>query len=203
MNELKIANKTIKKAKENDSRIKFSPVGPLEKIKVLVYSDASYLTIEGKAKSVAGKLIFLSSEDERVVSPLLWKSKTIPQVCKSAKSAETRAVDSATDDGLFLARSISEIYTGRKGRSQIPMIVKSDSKSLKDSLNSTKQVEEKMMRPVVQHIKDMITRREITSFDWVDSKSCHADILTKKSAGETEKVLNIIKTGKNILMEDQ
>ena len=59
MNELKIANKTIKKAKENDSRIKFSPVGPLEKMKVLVYSDASYLTIEGKAKSVAGKLIFL------------------------------------------------------------------------------------------------------------------------------------------------
>ena len=78
------------------------------------------------------------------------------------------------------------------------MVVKSDSNSLKDSLNSTKQVDEKMMRPVIQHIKDMISRKEICSFDWVETKKCHADILTKKDSKQTETVLNILKTGTNI-----
>ena len=143
-------------------------------------------------------MIFLSNKSETKVSPLTWKSKTIPQVCKSAKAAETRAVDIATDDGLFLARAISEIYTGKRGRSQLPMTVKCDSNALYDSLNSTKQVEEKTMRPIVQHLKDMITRKEVSQFDWVSTDNCHADLLTKKGARCAEKVLNILRTGENV-----
>ena len=81
------------------------------------------------------------------------------------------------------------------------MVVKSDSKALKESLNSTKQVEEKMMRPIVQHIKDMIARTEISTFDWVISENCHADILTKKSSKQIPIVMQIIKTGINQLMQ--
>ena len=103
----------------------------------------------------------------------------------------------ATDEGLFLARAIAEIYTGKKGRQQIPMVVKSDSKSLKDSLNSTKQVEERTMRPVIEHLKQMIARKEITEFNWVDTKSCHADILTKKGVA-AEKILDIFQSGKTM-----
>ena len=119
-------------------------------------------------------------------------------MCKSAKSAETRAVDLSSDDGIFLAMSISEIYTGKKGKDQLPMVVKCDSQSLIDSLNSTKQVEEKLMRNIVQHLKDLITRKQILRVDWVDTNNCHADILTKKGARGCDKVLTILKTGRNM-----
>ena len=128
--DVKNANKNIKKAKASESCIKFSRIGHQRDLKVLTYSDASYLTIENKTKSVGGKIIFLSSQDEQNLSPLTWKAKTIPQVCKSAKSAETRAVDLSSDDGIFLAMSISEIYTRKKGKDQLPMVVKCDSQSL-------------------------------------------------------------------------
>ena len=192
------ANKTVKKAMDGDSFIKFSKIGNFNDMKILTYSDASFMTIENKSRSIAGKIIFLSNQDESKLSPLCWKSKTIPQVCKSAKAAETRAVDICADDGLFLARTVSEIFTGKKGKHQIPLIIKSDSNSLKDSLNSTKQVEEKMLRPLLQHLKDMITRQEINSFDWVETYNCHADLLTKKDAKQTDCVMHIIKTGRNI-----
>ena len=115
----------------------------------------------------------------------------------SAKSAETRAMDSCADDAVDLARIIKQIYSGKKGRSQIEVTMKSDSKSLKDTLESTKQIDEKYLRPVVQNIKDMITRREIGRVDWVESAACHADILTKKSAKGSDKVLKILRTGEN------
>ena len=50
--------------------------------------------------------------DKMKVSPLLWKWKTIHQVCKLAKTAETRACENAMEDSVYLARCIYKIYTG-------------------------------------------------------------------------------------------
>ena len=84
----------------------------------------------------------------------MWKAKTIPTVCKSAKAAETRTADKAIDDGVYCARTIYEVYTGLRGENQIPVTVLTDSKSLLDSVESTKQVDEKLIRPLVQFMKD-------------------------------------------------
>ena len=131
------------------------------------------------------------------MSPLYWKSKTIPQACTSAKAAETRAAYSASDDTIGLARAVREIYTGKRGEHQIETTIKSDSKSLQDTLFSTKQIEEKMLRPTILAMKLMIVRKKIGRFDWVESKECLADPLTKKGAEGTERLLNIIRTGVN------
>ena len=56
------------------------------------------------------------------------------------------------------------------------------------------------MRPVIEHLKQMITRKEITEFNWVDTKSCHADILTKKGVA-AEKILDIFQSGKTMWWE--
>ena len=194
---LREANKIIKKAKSIESVVNFRHIGNLEDIKILSYCDASYCTVEERTRSVAGKMIFLSDKKEEQVNAIHWKGRTIPQVSKSAKSAETRAMDSCADDAVDLARIVKQIYSGKKGRSQIEVTMKSDSKSLKDTLESTKQIDEKYLRPVVQNIKDMITRREIGRVDWVESAACHADILTKKSAKGSDKVLKILRTGEN------
>ena len=134
------------------------------------------------------------------MSPLAWKSKTIPQVCKSAKAAETRALDTCADEAIFVARVLNEMLTGKKGQSkekQMRVIIKCDSMGLKETLNSTHQIEEKMLRPVVQNIKDLLTREFIESVTWVPTEECQADLLTKKGSGCKERVIEIIQSGDN------
>ena len=140
----------------------------------------------------------VSNKDETIVSPLHWKSKTIPQACTSAKTAETRAAYMACDDTVGLARAVMEMYTGKRGEKQIETTLKCDSQSLKDTLFSTKQIEEKILRPTILAMKQMLNRQQIGRFDWVESYDCLADILTKKGAKGTERLLRIIKTGVNI-----
>ena len=136
--DIKAMNKLIKKAKAETSEVFFPKIGDYKDLKILGITDGSYLRVEDKMKSVAGRFIFLSNKEETKVCPLLWKSKTIPTVCKSAKAAETRAADKALDDSIFCARTICEIYTGCRGKNQIPVTILTDSKSLLDSVDSTK-----------------------------------------------------------------
>ena len=44
--------------------IKFSKIGTFQDLKILTHTDASYMTMEQKSKSVAGKIIFLSNKDK-------------------------------------------------------------------------------------------------------------------------------------------
>ena len=192
------ANKIVRKAKASVSCVQFGHIGNFEDLKILTFTDASHLTVEEKSKGVSGKIIFLSNKNESLVSPLHWKSKTIVQACTSAKAAETRAAYASCDDTVGLARSINEMYTGRRGESQIETTLKSDSQSLKDTLYSTKQIEEKMLRPTILALKQMLFRKQIGRFDWVESRECLADVLTKKGAGGKDKLLEIIRTGKNL-----
>ena len=75
--------------------------------------------------------------------------------------------------------------------------MKSDSQSLQDTLFSTKQIEEKILRPTILAMKQLLIRKQIGRFDWVESKDCLADVLTKRGAEGTERLLNIIRTGVN------
>ena len=153
--------------------------------------------MEEKTKSASGKIIFLSNKAETKVSPIHWKSKTIVQACTSAKAAETRAAYMSCDDTVGLARALMEIYSGKRGEKQVETTIKSDSKSLQDTLFSTKQIEEKMLRPTILAMKQMMIRNQIGRFDWVESYDCLADVLTKKGAPGTERLIKIIKTGEN------
>ena len=66
-----------------------------------------------------------------------------PQVNESTKTAETRAADQASDESIYFAIMIKEIYTGFNSLNQIPVVIYPDSKSTLDSINSTRQVERK------------------------------------------------------------
>ena len=89
------------------------------------------------------------SNEEGLSSPLLWKSKTIQQVCKSVKSAETRSLERGLEDSIYLARMFREVYSGKASEMQIPVQVKIDSKTLLDSIISTKQIDEKTLRHLI------------------------------------------------------
>ena len=163
-------NKIVKKAREGDSVVTFKRIGKLEDIKIIAMSDASFKSVDEKVRSVEGRVIFLS--DGVNASPLEWKSKKIPQVCESTKTAETRAADKATDDAIYFARLIKEIYTGVKSLAQIPVIVYTDSKPTIESIHSTRQVDRKTVRHVIQSMRMLWTEARSVSSSMPTPRRC-------------------------------
>ena len=129
---------------------------------------------------------------------MAWKSKTIQQVCKSVKTAETRSLERGMEDSIYIARMIREIYSGNVGEDQITVEVKIDSKTLLDSLNSSKQIDEKTIRHLIAWIKQQMENKTIAKIDWVCSREQVADVFTKKNV-KTDDILAIVSQGKLFL----
>ena len=196
--DLRSVNKVIRKAKMHDTFVKYSHIGEFDDLKILAITDGAYLKLEEKTMSVMGRFLFLSNKEETKVSAIGWKGKTIPTVCKSAKDAETRAADKAIEDAVYIARCVKEIFTGDRGEAQIPVDVVTDSKPLIDSINSSRQVENKLLRPLVKFMKQALDSGMIRSIRWCNTKVCLADILTKKASSLTKCVTEILKTNEMI-----
>jgi hypothetical protein len=77
-----------------------------------------------------------------------------------------------------------------RGENQIPVTILTDSKSLLDSINSTRQVNEKLIRPLVQFMKDCMASNWVHEMRWVDTDLCVADIMTKAGSKLTEKTMD-------------
>ena len=90
--------------------LKFPKLGKLETLKTVAFTDSSYRNSENKEKSVGGRYIALANKEGKC-SLLVWKSKTIQQVCKSVKTAETISLERGIEDSIYLAKIIQEIYS--------------------------------------------------------------------------------------------
>ena len=95
-------NKIIRKAKEGSNTSKMT----YRKLENYESSDASYKTVDNKVTSVEGQMLFLTSGQK--ACPIMWKSKKIPRVCDSMKTAETFSADKTTDNAIYFARIIRE-----------------------------------------------------------------------------------------------
>ena len=195
---LKKINKVVDKAQKTKGVVTYSKIGDFNDLKILAISDGGLNRREERTLSVMAKTIFLSNKEETKVAPLLWKSKTIQTVCKSAKTAETRACDKTMEDAIYLARCVHEIYTGERGERQIPVQMVTDSQSLLDSLDSTRQVEEKLMRPLIKWMKQMLDAGAISNIRWCDTCVCVSDAFTKPGSKLNPILIEIFRTGKMI-----
>ena len=113
-------------------------------------------------------------------------------MCKSAKTAETRSLERGLEDGIYLARMVKEIFTGKASELQIPFEANIDSKTLYDSLKSTKQIDEKTIRHLISWIKEQIEVQKVKSINWVASEDMIADIFTKANV-KPDQILNIVR----------
>ena len=73
----------------------------MEDLKIIAMLDASFRSMDGKVRSVEGRVIFLS--DGINASLLDWKARKISQVYESTKTAKTRAVDRVMDNAIYFA----------------------------------------------------------------------------------------------------
>ena len=146
-----------------------------------------------------GRTIFLSTLQEDKVAPIIWKAKPIPTVCKTDKDAETRAADKCVEDAKYIASCVKEIYSGERSQDQIKVDICTDSQSLIDSIESTRQIESKLLRPIVKFMKQMLDSQMVNTRGWVDTNVCVADILTKPGRSLlTSRVMDVMKTGNMI-----
>ena len=124
-------------------------------------------------------------------SPIFWKSKQIRHVCHSAKEAETRNIMKLVDTSVYLGEQLSALLFGDVACT-VPLNVYTDSKPLLDSIASTKQVEERLLRNTMTDLKKKLELNSIKGYSWVDTKSMTADILTKEG-GDLEKILEVVR----------
>ena len=180
---IKAANRAIRKAKSNKSVLRFVRLGDLSDLSVKVYADASYANQMDKVRSTAGRVILIQNKKRDLVSVVSWKTKKIARVCRSVKSAETRALEEAIDDAVNIARLVKEVYTGKinlKDPAQIPVDGYTDSKSLWESLHNTRQCEEKILRNSIASIKELMDLQMVEEVSWVPTKYQLADCMTKR-----------------------
>ena len=90
------------------------------------------------------------------------------------------------EDAIYFARLIKEIYDGAESSDHIPIVVYTDSKPTIESIYSTRQVDRKTVRHVIQSMKDALDRGEVNEFKYVNTKEMLADVLTKDSVRSTE-----------------
>ena len=143
---LKQMKKVIEKAKDEKYSLTFRRLGDWSSLKVHLYADAALGNTEenSETKSVMGYLILLTNTDNEF-NPVHWKTKVIERVAEDIKSAETLALESAVDDALYISKMLTEIYTDKVDHQSLPLVIKEDSKSLIESLYSTKKVRRKTM----------------------------------------------------------
>ena len=177
INDILLANKVLRKLKEQPLKLKFPKFENLNDLQILCYADASLANLV-LAKSTCG-FILLAVAPNSICYPIVWKSNTIKRVVRSTLAAEANAMVDALDSSFFIVAMISEMMNLSE---RIPIIAYTDSDQLHKNCHSTKMCEEQRPRIEIGIIKEMLTKGELTQLNWVPKSEMIADSLTKHGA---------------------
>ena len=191
----KLSKKILKRVKKDEVKMTFEHLGEMEDLHIEVFSDASLGNVENgmHTKSAMGYFICLANRNLQI-SPLHWKSCVIEKVAEDIKTAETLALEKALDDAIHFSNLVSEIYTGKANLNIIPIVANIDSKSLLESIYSTKKVKRKTMRVVISSLQQHLQNGILSEIRHVQSEDNTADIFTKKGVNPA-RILQILETG--------
>ena len=109
--------------------------------------------------------------------PLYWRAGVIRKVCVSPKAAETRALLRLMDDGVHMAKQLSQLLNG-----EIKTRLYTDSRPLLESIGSSGQIEEKALRQSVAYLKQSLEEKEVMAYAWIPGEEIVADVLTKQGS---------------------
>ena len=109
--------------------------------------------------------------------PIYWRSGVIRKVCVSPKAAETRALLRLMDDGVHMAKQLSQLLNvSMKTR------LYTDSHPLLESIGSSGQIEEKALRQSVAYLKQSLEDEDVMAYSWIPGEEIVADMLTKRGS---------------------
>jgi len=104
---VKEARALIVEVKKTKVEIKYGPPGGPVELYLEVHADAAFGNVEEKTRSMEGAVIILWGS-KGTGSPIFWRLRVIPRVCKSAKSAETFTLAL-----IDILKSTKQSYKGR------------------------------------------------------------------------------------------
>jgi len=196
---MKKATKAFKRMKELNHQydIKFSKLGNVSKLKIVLYSDASCTNLGDKVSSGKGHIILLMNDDGKI-SPLSWGSHKVKRVVTSTLSAETLAVKDALDHGVYVSHLLSEIYYNQFDKSMFQVIAFTDNLSVDKAVRSSKHVEEKRLNVDLAIIRQMQKKDEI-QLTWKEGSEQIADPFTKLTSN-ADGLLKMLDKGEHINM---
>ena len=180
-------NRSVKRLKNENVRLIFPNLGKPENLCVIVYADASHASLPNGG-SHGGWLVFVSGNKR--VALVEWCSKKLERITKSPIASEASALADAADVGWLTANMLKEIFNLCK---LPPITCFSDSKSLKEHLNSTRVIQDPRLRVDTGRLRQMINNQEII-VKWIPGKEQLADCLTKQGAS-TKKLLDVLVKG--------
>merc|ERR1711955_49796 len=188
---LRNVNRLVDKVKNEENKVIYGKIGERETLQVVEIVNASF---KNDDKSIGGMMIVLANENLTKASPLMWKAKQIDRVCHSSKDVETLAMTKMIDELVYMSRHVEILLYGDY-RKRMNVRILTDSEPTLESITSTKQIERKGLRMVVQEMKDKLRDGEIDSYQWVSMKQIWADGLTKEMP-MTEGMGRLLKEGK-------
>ena len=186
------ANKNIRRLKAEQISLQFPNLGSIEECMIVCYSDASFANLRNA--STQERYIMFSFKDEKKFAPISSKSKKIQRVVKSTLAAETLALVEALEVCFMIRVILLEIYKKEPHSKTFAIHCFTDSKSLLDSVHSTKTLKEKRLKVDVCMIREMLEKNEISSINWCASEKQLADCLTKATSSPN-KLIDILKSG--------
>ena len=98
---------------------------------------------------------------------------------------------SNVDTSVYLSIQLSVLLFGCSEK-KIPVKIYTDSLPLLESIASTRQVEQKLLRNTMTDLKQKLEDGDVTAYSWIETKSMTADILTKEG-GEVENILEVVR----------
>ena len=93
-----------------------------------------------------------------------------------------------------MSEQLSVLLFG-SSRKQIPVKVYTDSKPLLDSIASSKQVEQKLLRNTMTDLKKKLEHEVVDLYSWIETKAMTADVLTKEGSN-IENILEVVRENK-------
>ena len=181
-------NKIISKVKNTCSCVLF-PKLDLDSAQIISYSDASFNNLVN-AGSQGGHIIFLTDKNGNCC-PIEWKSNRIKRVVRSALAAESLACADGIESEIYWSEAIIDLIQPMHPLRKHNRI---DSKSLYDNLQSTKTVNDKLLRLDISLIKENIHRNNV-NVSWIKTQNNLSDILTKSGVC-SKPILSTLKGGK-------
>lgn len=185
------AIKAIGKIKEGEAKVYFPNLGHWNNWKLILFTDAAHANLSDGVGST-GALLVLLMNDKKNCCPLIWHTHKIKRVVKSTIAAEALSLLEGLENTCYIRQMLQEILGIVK--IQIPIEAYIDNKSVTESIQSTKMVDDKRLRLDIAAIKELIETQQIQSVRWCPGKLQLADAMTKKGTSGYS-LLSLIQSG--------
>ena len=188
-----MANKVIKKLKNESTEMKFPNLGPVADWTLQGHGDAGYKSLPDQVSSSGGQVIVIANKKKGLKCVVSWRCRKLRRVVSSSTAGEALAANYTLDELVYMKEVLKEIF--RERAEQIPIELFTDSRNLYRSVMSTSLVDNPRLRTEVAKLQESLKIGELTKLWQVPGQDMLADCLTKKGAS-AEKLMNILRTSK-------